>query len=113
MTVTLNLRPEVEAGLAAHAQATGMKLEDYLQYLVEKDLSRRTVEGKSAHFGIDASEEDMAVNGATRSTRPAYELPPEEWMRQFKAWMQSHAGNTVVLPDEAMERESIYGDRGR
>ncbi|HWF08801.1 MAG TPA: hypothetical protein VG297_10070 [Bryobacteraceae bacterium] len=36
MTVTLNLRPEVEAGLAAHAQATGMKLEDYLQYLVDK-----------------------------------------------------------------------------
>jgi hypothetical protein len=48
-----------------------------------------------------------------RPTRPAYELPPEEWMRQFKAWMQSHAGNTVVLSDEAMERESIYGDHGR
>ena len=39
MSVTLNLKPEVEAGLAAHAKATGMTLEDYLQLLVERDFS--------------------------------------------------------------------------
>ena len=39
MTVTLNLKPEIEAGLLAQAQATGMSLEDYLQQLVEKELS--------------------------------------------------------------------------
>jgi hypothetical protein len=44
---------------------------------------------------------------------PAPELSPEEWIRQFRAWVASHAGNTVVLPDAAMERESIYGDHGR
>jgi hypothetical protein len=38
MTVTLNLKPEVEAGLLAEAQAAGVTLEDYLQYLVEKEL---------------------------------------------------------------------------
>jgi hypothetical protein len=41
------------------------------------------------------------------------ELPFEEWMRRFTGWVTSHAGNTVVLPNEAMERESIYGDHGR
>jgi hypothetical protein len=35
MTVTLHLKPEVEAGLMAHAQANGMVLEDYLLTLVE------------------------------------------------------------------------------
>jgi hypothetical protein len=35
MTVTLHLKPEVEAGLTAHAQASGMVLEDYLLTLVE------------------------------------------------------------------------------
>ena len=41
MTVTLNLKPEVEAGLLAEAQASGMTLEDYLQHLVEKELSAK------------------------------------------------------------------------
>ena len=44
MSVTLNLKPEIEAGLAAHAQATGMTVEDYLQHLVEKELSASAVE---------------------------------------------------------------------
>jgi hypothetical protein len=34
-------------------------------------------------------------------------------VREFKAWVESHTGNTIVLPDAAMERESIYGDHGR
>lgn len=36
MTVTLHLKPEVEAGLQAQAQASGMELEDYLLTLVEE-----------------------------------------------------------------------------
>ncbi len=40
-------------------------------------------------------------------------LPPEEWIRQFKAWVASHEGdNLPVLSDEAMSRESIYRERG-
>lgn len=35
MTVTLNLKPEVEAGLLAQAQANGMTLEEYLLSMVE------------------------------------------------------------------------------
>jgi hypothetical protein len=36
MTVTLHLKPEVEAGLLAQAQASGMDLEDYVLTLVEE-----------------------------------------------------------------------------
>ena len=35
MTVTLNLKPEVEAGLLARARASGMPLEQFLLSLVE------------------------------------------------------------------------------
>jgi hypothetical protein len=33
---------------------------------------------------------------------------PEEWVRQFDAWVDSHSPGTPVLSDEAMSRESIY-----
>jgi hypothetical protein len=36
---------------------------------------------------------------------------PQEWARQFDAWVDSHDPNTPVLSDEAMSRESIYPDR--
>ena len=35
MSITLHLKPEVEAGLLAQARAHGVKLEDYLLRLVE------------------------------------------------------------------------------
>jgi hypothetical protein len=35
VTVTLNLKPEVEAGLLAQAQASGMTLEEYVLSMVE------------------------------------------------------------------------------
>lgn len=35
MTITLHLKPEVEAGLMAQARSRGMDLEDYLLTLVE------------------------------------------------------------------------------
>jgi hypothetical protein len=34
MTVTLNLKPELEAGILAQAQATGMTVEEYLLSVV-------------------------------------------------------------------------------
>jgi hypothetical protein len=53
VTVTLNLKPEIEAGLLAQAQATGVSLENYLQQLVEKQLSSDPSEAKpSAESGM-------------------------------------------------------------
>jgi len=40
------------------------------------------------------------------------ELPPEERLVHLRKFIESHAGNTGVLSDEAMDRESIYADRG-
>ena len=43
MTVTLNLNPDIEAGLLAKAQARGMDLQEYVRDLVEREaLPART-----------------------------------------------------------------------
>lgn len=42
MTVTLNLKPEIEASLSARAQASGMALEEYLLSLVEDAAAQAT-----------------------------------------------------------------------
>ena len=36
----------------------------------------------------------------------------EEWSRELAAWSVSHSTTTPLLPDEALDRESIYGVRG-
>ena len=39
-------------------------------------------------------------------------MSADEWMRKFRAWAHSHPADTPLLSDEAISRESIYGDRG-
>lgn len=39
-------------------------------------------------------------------------MNPEEWVHEFKAWVQSHSRNTPLLSDEAVSHEFIYRDRG-
>lgn len=45
---------------------------------------------------------------------PFYETAtPEEWTGAFREWVDSHRGlNLPYLSDEAISRESIYGERG-
>ena len=66
--------------------------------------------------GLISRVED-ALNVGLETLRSRLPAPPteetaEEWIARFHAWMDSHADQTVVLSDEAMSRESIYGDRG-
>lgn len=92
MTLTIKFEPEIEAGLLAQAQAEGMDVSDYVQTLV----SGQVLAKKAADF-----------------SHPPHELSFEQRRRNLQAWTKSHAGNKVVLSDEAMSRESMYGDDGR
>lgn len=56
MTVTLHLKPEVEAGLVAQAQASGMALEEYLLSLAEEAALQATP-SKTTLTGPGAREE--------------------------------------------------------
>ncbi|MCU1300693.1 MAG: hypothetical protein JWQ87_977 [Candidatus Sulfotelmatobacter sp.] len=84
MTVTINLPPQVEQAYLAEAKARGLPLAEVMREALV----------------------------AAQPAAAASELSSDEWLRRFKAWTASHADVTVVLPDEAMERESISADRG-
>lgn len=82
VTVTLNFKPEIEAGLLAQAQANGMTVEEYV-------LS--TVEG--------------AVLPETQKT-----LSPEQRAAAFESWSSNHRA-TPPLSDYAVSREAMYDGR--
>jgi hypothetical protein len=82
MTVTLNLRPELEAGVFAQAQASGMTVEAYLLSVVE---------------------------GAVLSTIQQ-KLSAEERGAAFEKWSAGHR-KTPPLCDYAASRDAIYEGR--
>ena len=82
MTVTLELPPEIEARFVAEAQAHGVPIDAFLKaYLIQHA---------------------PPVTGSDMSA--------EEWERQFRAWAESHDRSIPPLSDEAVSRESIYGE---
>jgi len=84
MTVTLELKPEVEERIVAEAKANGLSVEDYIQ---------RKLEGKP--------------------TAPdPNDLPFEEWLQRWNEFLSSHDHiKAPPLSDEAISRESIYRER--
>ena len=82
MTVTLNLKPELEAGIFAQAQASGMTVEAYLLFLVEG-----------------------AVLPAIQK-----QLSAEERAAAFETWSLGHR-TTPPLSDYAVSRDAIYEGR--
>jgi hypothetical protein len=82
MTVTLHLNPEIEAGLFAQAQASGMTIEEYLLSVVEG-----------------------AVLPAMAKAEPS-----EERAAAFEAWSAGHRA-TPPLSDHATSRDGIYEGR--
>jgi hypothetical protein len=79
MTVTLNLKPELEAGIFAQAQASGMSVEAYLLSVIE---------------GVVLPSIRQRVS-------------PEERAAAFEAWSVSHRP-TPLLSDYAVSREAFH-----
>jgi hypothetical protein len=82
MTVTLKLKPEVEAGLVAQAQVTGVSVEEYVLSVLERAIL-------------------PSVKNA---------LTPEERAASYEAWSAQHR-STHPLSDHAVSREAIYDGR--
>jgi len=84
MTVTIQLPSDIEVDLLAQARAQGLDLAQYVEHVLRE------------HIPPKAS--------------PA--LSPAELA---EAWRQSTRGlpHTPPLPNDAISRENIYGDRGR
>jgi len=82
MTVTLKLKPEVEAGLVAQAQASGVSVEEYVLSVLEGTVL-------------------LAVKNPPS---------PEERAASFEAWSARHRP-TPPLSDYAVSREAMYEGR--
>jgi hypothetical protein len=81
MTVRLELKPDVEANLAAQARARGVPLDAYLQSVIE-DLARADAARPASLKEIEATLDALAEMG----------------------------GGLPHLPSSAFSRESIYKD---
>lgn len=86
MTVTLDLKPEVEERIAAEAKARGLSVETYILNVLEKEATN-----EGASFALTAT--------------------PEEWKKAFLEWIHSPRPEHPPLSDEAISRESIYRER--
>jgi hypothetical protein len=86
VTVTIELSPEKEAALVAQARARGLTVQQLLMEVTDQLVQPASI----AHL---------------------QRTDPKEWARHFRAWAESHDPRTPVLPDEAMNRDSIYPDR--
>jgi hypothetical protein len=83
MTVTIQLPSDIEAELVAQGRAQGLDLPQYVEHVLREHVLRRP---------------DVGPSPAERA----------------EAWRQSTRGlpNTPPLSDDAVSRESIYGNRG-
>jgi len=77
------MRAAIAAGLVARARAHGLELRQFVEQLIRESVPQRV---------------DSALSPAERAA----------------AWRESSRGlpHTPPLSDEAISRESIYGDRG-
>ena len=82
MSITLNLKPEVEASLIERSEQLGLSPERYVESILE--------------------EPHMLNSGR-------YISDPKARARAFMDWVNSHRP-TEPLSDEAISRESIYSD---
>lgn len=89
MTVTIELKPEIEKRLAEKAKKNGLPIETFIEVFIEDKLEEIESKPKEKFFHETATK--------------------EEWLEEFHRWINSHKDkNYPVLPDEAYSREHIY-----
>ena len=80
-------------------------------YSVSHTRRKRFLEEKT---GLDQHSASASLEHQESQERPFYETAtPEEKAKAFRQWAESHVSESPVLSDEAISRESIYGERGR
>ena len=89
--MTVRIKPEQEQVIGQAIQAGLIKTPDEVVDLGVETIQRR----------LEARVEAEAA------------MSTEQWLREFHAWVHSHATTTPLLSDEAISREFIYGARGQ
>ena len=64
--------------------------------------------------GSPITEESIReLSAEVRESGRAHAFDAEAWSRELTAWSEGHSTATPLIPDEALDRDSIYGARGR
>lgn len=86
---------------------------------IELNPEQERIVGQALQSGLIRSLDDVVEVGiaAIRSwlnSRHAGSsaVEADEWLRDFTTWIEGHSTSTPALPDEALNRDSIYGSRG-
>ncbi|BDC48571.1 hypothetical protein F183_A08870 [Bryobacterales bacterium F-183] len=88
MTLTLEVTEQQMEQYRKQAEARGLSLEQWLVQTADSHVPK-------------AEDEPESFVHLQRTN-------PEEWIRRFQEWVDSHDPNTPVLSDYAMSRDSIY-----
>jgi hypothetical protein len=81
----LEVEPEIASKIQAKARERGVSVDVYLRELIDQK-------------GVESERS----NG----------LGSQERVRLLRAWASGHSTSTPLLSDDAISRESIYGERG-
>ena len=81
----LEVEPEVASKIQARARERGVSVDVYLRELIDQKAT-----------------ESARSNG----------LSSQERVRMLREWASGHSANPPLLSDDAISRESIYGERG-
>jgi hypothetical protein len=68
----------------------------------EKAFLEKKIVTKSTDIGLTKTLDSFSHLGTS----------PQQRAKAFSEWAESHPRNTPILSDEAISRESIYGERG-
>jgi hypothetical protein len=83
MTITLELPPDAEANLVAQAQAVGLSLERFIEYVLEREATACGANGSHSLTGVEKAT-------------------------AFRAWANSFSADLPVLYLEDVSRENVY-----
>ena len=85
MPTPLEVEPELASKIQARARERGVSVDVYLRELIDQK-----------------GTESKRSNGLSSQARVAL----------LREWASGHSANTPLLSDDAISRESIYGERG-
>jgi hypothetical protein len=86
---------------------------------IQLNPEQEYIVGQAIRAGLIRAHDEVAEVGVAAirqrlKARPAVSSQPdvEQWSLELGAWSASHSAVTPLLPDEAIDRDSIYGARG-
>lgn len=94
------VKPETAAMIASLATARGLSIDEFLKSILPTNGPVGDHANEKGQIEQTETEEKLFYETAT----------PEEWVKAFREWAESHDPNIPLLSLEDVSRESLYDD---